>query len=537
MNRNCTAGWITCALTTALTSVVSAGVGEVIIDGAFDDWDGVPVTHTDPSGDGGPSMDFGRLWVADDDQFLFVRLELGSSISFNDGNLMRLYIDADMNASTGLAVGGIGAELVWRPGDRAGVFLPDGGGASGIGQHDIQFRSGPTVTTDVIEFALGRDAVPDGVNPLFLNDTIRLYIVDEDSGDTLPDTGGSVTYTFGDSMTPNPAPRSLDRRHPGHLRVVTHNVLSNGLFDVAIEDSFQRLYTAVAPDILNLQELYNIDPIATRDRIATWLGGTWHVAAVADCTTVSRYPILGAWAVDGNLVALIDTTSATGRPTLMVNAHLPCCTNNFGRQNEADAIVAFIRDAFGAGGPVTIDPDTSVVITGDLNLVGFAQQLETLLNGDIQDEAEYGKDAFIDPDGSPCTNVISRQTEKRMGYTWRNDSSSFWPGHLDYIIYSDSNVKLRHDFIMYTPEMSPGVRDAYGLEADDSTVSDHLILCADFSAPCVADLNGDNVVSIVDLIAVLSAWGPCDCDADIDQSGDVGIGDLLIVLAAWGDCV
>ena len=49
-----------------------------------------------------------------------------------------------------------------------------------------------------------------------------------------------------------------------------------------------------------------------------------------------------------------------------------------------------------------------------------------------------------------------------------------------------------------------------------------------------ADVDGDGIVGITDLLAVLAAWGPCNaCPADVDGDGTVGITDLLAVLAAW----
>ncbi len=52
-----------------------------------------------------------------------------------------------------------------------------------------------------------------------------------------------------------------------------------------------------------------------------------------------------------------------------------------------------------------------------------------------------------------------------------------------------------------------------------------------------ADLNADGFVNIVDLLALLAAWGPCGegcCLADLDIDGEVGITDLLLLLANWG---
>ncbi|NNF43228.1 MAG: hypothetical protein HKN62_09280 [Phycisphaerales bacterium] len=56
---------------------------------------------------------------------------------------------------------------------------------------------------------------------------------------------------------------------------------------------------------------------------------------------------------------------------------------------------------------------------------------------------------------------------------------------------------------------------------------------------CPADFDGSGDVGFADLLALLSAWGPCDqgCGAlDLDGSGDVGFADLLSLLSAWGPC-
>ncbi len=55
---------------------------------------------------------------------------------------------------------------------------------------------------------------------------------------------------------------------------------------------------------------------------------------------------------------------------------------------------------------------------------------------------------------------------------------------------------------------------------------------------CPADINGDGVVDVLDLLAVLSAWGPCEPDGpeDINEDGTVDVLDLLEVLNAWGPC-
>jgi len=48
------------------------------------------------------------------------------------------------------------------------------------------------------------------------------------------------------------------------------------------------------------------------------------------------------------------------------------------------------------------------------------------------------------------------------------------------------------------------------------------------------DINGDEVVNVMDLLMLLGAWGPCEgCPEDVDGHGVVDLTDLLALLAAW----
>lgn len=53
-------------------------------------------------------------------------------------------------------------------------------------------------------------------------------------------------------------------------------------------------------------------------------------------------------------------------------------------------------------------------------------------------------------------------------------------------------------------------------------------------APC--DVDGDDVMGVTDLLALLGAWGAPGGPADLDHSGLVGIRDLMTLLAMWGPC-
>jgi hypothetical protein len=52
----------------------------------------------------------------------------------------------------------------------------------------------------------------------------------------------------------------------------------------------------------------------------------------------------------------------------------------------------------------------------------------------------------------------------------------------------------------------------------------------------MGDSNGDGMVNVTDLLAILSAWGPCaaPCGPDTNGDGQVNVTDLLTVLGNWG---
>ncbi len=55
--------------------------------------------------------------------------------------------------------------------------------------------------------------------------------------------------------------------------------------------------------------------------------------------------------------------------------------------------------------------------------------------------------------------------------------------------------------------------------------------------PCPADLDGDRIVAVPDLLALLAAWGTNPAGPpDFDGDGVVAVPDLLTLLAAWGPC-
>ena len=78
--------------------------------------------------------------------------------------------------------------------------------------------------------------------------------------------------------------------------------------------------------------------------------------------------------------------------------------------------------------------------------------------------------------------------------------------------------------------LSAGGGTPQGFEENDLSTSDD---CGDPTVP--GDVNGDGIVNVSDILAVMDAWGPCDgCSADLNNDGIVDVVDLLEVVGNWG---
>lgn len=58
-----------------------------------------------------------------------------------------------------------------------------------------------------------------------------------------------------------------------------------------------------------------------------------------------------------------------------------------------------------------------------------------------------------------------------------------------------------------------------------------------FTAGLPGDLDGSGTVDVLDLLMLLTAWGPCPppefCEADLNNDGAIDVLDLLILLGGW----
>lgn len=452
------------------------------IDEDFSDWESIPVFYEDAFGDNlETSIDFEILKIINDNQYLYMYLEVGSEINLQENNTISLLIDLDQNSETGESFHGIGYEFIFNFGERNGQFYNPN--QESFNSYDIGLVTAPTVSSTVFEMKINRDASIDGVS-LFTSSSFDFLIRSASSnGDLLPDNGSStLTYSFDSEQIFSPEPYSLEKDSPTDLRILSYNVERDNLFNPTAKENFQRIFKAIKPDIIGLEEVYNNSGQDAANIIEEFLpleeNEQWYSGDTGnDNLIVSRYPIVKQASISGNAAYLLDLGE---RELLAIVAHPPCCDNNENRQNEIDEFMAFVRDSK-TGQKFDIAENTPIVIMGDMNLVGFAEQQTTLITGDIINEDNYGSDFDPDWDGTSLEDLKPKNPGLPTTITWYSESSSFGAGRLDYIVYSGSVLEAKNSFSLFTPEMNPDSLTAYGLEKNDAVLaSDHLPLVGDF---------------------------------------------------------
>jgi endonuclease/exonuclease/phosphatase family metal-dependent hydrolase len=472
----------------SLIFISLSGVAQnrVLIDGQFDEWAIQSTIYTDASGDGGSSgIDFGKVQVSNDQDFVFFYVEVGTTINLQDVNDVAIYVDIDDNPNTGSSINGIGAELTYSFGDRSGSFS-----GSNIGHDNIGIITAPTVTSDRFEIAIKRSFTINGSAKSMSNHIKVVFKDNSSNGDVAPSTGG-LEYTFSESQLEPLPSYSFQKPAISDMRIMSYNAERDGFFNSSREASYDRILKAVQPDIIGFQEIYDNTSKQVADQVESMLpsgtGEQWYYAgAEPDCHAISRYPITKSASIagvsgSGNAAFLIDIPDSE-TDMLLIVAHPPCCSNNSGRQLEVDKIMQFVREAKNGKGPIPIEDGAPIIILGDMNFVGEGGQLQTLLTGDISDEATHGADFTPDWDGSNLIDSKPYATGVPFNYSWYSESSAFSPGRLDYILYSGSNLELNNTYSLFTPGLSQDSLTAYNIQASDALIaSDHLPLISDFT--------------------------------------------------------
>jgi hypothetical protein len=293
-------------------------------------------------------------------------------------------------------------------------------------------------------------------------------------------------------------PDPLQRPPGAQFRVLVWNVAGAALLDRP--EPFRRIFSALGADLVLLDE---VSERASAVMVARLLGPGWRAVFGSSggrqrCVVASRqaltrapaleriaYPpehehVLREAASQGNAPEALARAHASGVPTvgavvdlagrrlLAAPLDLQCCGNRPGgpldrlRVLEADAIHAGLKQALAESGA------QAVVAGGDFNLVASRAPLDRLAEG-------------LDPGGRALSVASPLQLNGLSNATWRRPGSSFPPGRLDHLLYSESSLRLLRSFVFQTADLSPALLRRYRLEPGDSAASDHLPLVADFA--------------------------------------------------------
>jgi endonuclease/exonuclease/phosphatase family metal-dependent hydrolase len=306
---------------------------------------------------------------------------------------------------------------------------------------------------------------------------------------------------------------TFQRQNEVDLRVMCWNV---GLGSVvppngARSASFIRIVRAMKPDLIVLQEIMHPESVTKIKSLMDSQfplsdGETWRVHSVADNMLISRFPLQQT---SGELVAKYpypdlgvpdfhygyatallkrqDNQSDLGVYVVAMHNKSGVGEENEGlRQLQSDSIARWIRDVR----TTALATGTPIVILGDMNVLtnASAQPFETLITGNIVDEANFGPDFEIDWDGTGLADAKpSHNGRGEHFYTWRYDDTPFDPGALDRVLYTDSVLSVMQSIVLDTTTMPAEDLSSLGLLRSDVLFGgkpgyfDHLPLVVDFA--------------------------------------------------------
>jgi len=470
------------------------------VDGTFTDWT-TDDFSIDDAGDS-QALDILKVSVANDAERLFLLLETNQEFDMQDDEDITVFIDADNDPSTGFSRGGIGAEFTYYYGARRGFINMADGTSTQVNHADLGAMSSPTVTSDNFELVLDRSVEANGFSAT-MESTISILIENDGAGDVVPNMDGGFQYTLEDTPVFQ-SQYNLDKDN-NHVRFMSYNVLNDGIFQSNKQAEFEKIFTAMDPDIIAFQEVYNTSNSEIQVLLTQLLpinpGQTWQVErSNPDIVLATRFQIEAWDDIDGNAVFLIIDDN--NEPILVYNVHLPCCDNDVQRQMEIDNLLSVLRDKEASSQTGFLYPeDAPTIITGDFNMVGLKQNYDSFIEGDIVDIATYGQDFTPDWDGSTMEDANPYVTGFPGNYTWNNPNGSYHPGKLDFLFYTGSVMEQQNGFVLDTEYLSEAELNSYNLSANTTTIaSDHLPVVIDFTfgQEQLEDLDGDMFASDVD---------------------------------------
>lgn len=449
----------------------------ITLDNQFEDWRAVQSWSYDGVGN------INKVAITHDIDWVYFYIRTTNEVALDENtlpNTINLVIDFDNDPNTGsnYANLGLGAEMVIDFPSRSVTLFSSEGVISRPGINSVGVHVAPVYSAFEFEIAINRSLVN------LKDEDIRFMWSEGDVSSSIPQSGGVHVLTdYSDPITPIPLERAVDTE----IRVAFWNV-KRELDNTSVYDSYNRILDATNPDIIGFSEVEDYTPQFVADLLNMWLPlegeVSWFVEKDDyDLMIASRFPIVSTFpTIDRQMPALISTESVWGVPTLFTCSHLKCCGGDRKRQKQADDYMSFLRGALEPGGILDRHKGSPIIYGGDLNMVGLSGPINTLETGDIFDNNLYGDDFSPDWDSSKLTQIVARLTDRAMDYTWRNDSGSYMPGKLDYIIISDAVIEVLRAYSLQTSDLSEARLAQYKLKPHDAeNASDHFMVVADLA--------------------------------------------------------
>ena len=471
--------------------------GQILVDGIYSDWTDENISVDDAFDV--QDVDVRKLWIANDEDRLFIRIDANEEFDLQDDENIRIFIDADNDPGTGFSVNGIGAEISYYFGQREGYLnFPSGG--QQVNHYEMGLIALPTVTSSTFEISVNRKSTTNN-GTIEMENTIAI-VVENGNEDAIPNEDGGIVYNLENTEVVL-ASYDLEKQSEDFVRIMSYNVLRDGFLDQSQDEHLKDILIAMNPDIIAFQEIYD-HPLNNLASLINELlplpdNREWSYAKQGpDNIVFTRGYIEASEPIDGNGVFLVYDENQE-KPMLLYNVHLPCCANDVERQNEIDHILAVMRDKSASWDIGFVYPeDVPLIITGDFNMVGFSQNLTSFIEGDIADENTYGEDFAPDWNGNNLIDANPYVTGYPANYTWRDEFSSYNPGKLDFMFYTGSVMQQQNAFVLDTEFLSDAALNNLGLSKNSTALaSDHLPLVIDFSLG-EQDIDNDGYGSLVD---------------------------------------
>ena len=501
-------------------------------DGSFDDWDGVAPLVVDRSADvpEGSPVDLGTIAVQDDPRFLHFLIGLGDTVTVQGlRGSVEIVLDVDGDSGTGGSYGGVdGADLaviLTRQSDPSADARGVGVGIRRIdqgGPRDVEPAGSaglvvsPTHSSDRFELRLDRGLIAGGPGQLLAVEqggTVAGQLRYLRAGAVMDE---SPLFTHRLATAAGEAQPLLDAdavaRSPGAFRVVAWNVSDSSFHTNA--DAFQRVVSALRPDVLLLDEIYFSVTLEELARFAeglgpgedVWIwslaegGGRQRTAVGARGLSLRGEPTmaridhppgtLGQWLNEvgdepeapgmpppsalarnearGGVSATGAWVTIEGVDVLFVPVDLQSAGYDGSPRDRLRELQARTLNRAVAAA-VAGRPHVAVVVAGDLNLVGSSRPLDALRRG-------------LGVGGSYLEVARLERLRDRSLATWRPiwRDDPFSPGRLDYVLYRGGVIEVVSGFVFDAVNMSPAARNALGILETDTEKSDHLPLVVDY---------------------------------------------------------